>query len=92
MTTLKYPEDSILRRHFDTTIEFKRQLWLQTPPSDSILRRHAKGMSGNSPAPRPSATVRKHTATAPSAATTPQTGTKRVGFFARLFDMLSGRA
>lgn len=37
-----FPEDSILRRHFDSTTEMKRELWLQTPPSDSVLRRHAK--------------------------------------------------
>lgn len=35
-----FPEDSILKRHFESTVEMKRQRWLQLPPTDSILYRH----------------------------------------------------
>ncbi|MES9829597.1 MAG: hypothetical protein ABW201_15130 [Candidatus Thiodiazotropha sp.] len=52
MNISTHPEDSVLKRHFDTTVEMKRQIWLQTPPTDSILHRHAMGMS-NHPAARP---------------------------------------
>jgi hypothetical protein len=35
-----YPEDSVLRRHFESAAALKSQAWLQHPPSDSVLRRH----------------------------------------------------
>ncbi len=91
MTIIKYPEDSVLRRHFDSTVDFKRQLWLQTPPSDSILRRHASGLSGHTPVHH-AAPAKKNSATASPATQSQQRPVKKDGFFARLFDLLSGRA
>jgi hypothetical protein len=62
MTNSTHPEDSILKRHFDATVEMKRQMWLQTPPTDSILHRHAMSMS-NHPAVRQSTRVSRDTLT-----------------------------
>ena len=35
-----YPEDSVLRRHFESAAAMRRSEWLQKPPTDSVLRRH----------------------------------------------------
>ena len=35
-----YPEDSVLRRHFESAAEVNRQARLREPPTDSTLRRH----------------------------------------------------
>jgi hypothetical protein len=91
MTIIKYPEDSVLRRHFDSTVDFKRQLWLQTPPSDSILRRHAGRLDGHTPVHH-AAPAKKKSATASLATQSQQRPAKKDGFFARLFGLLSGRA
>ncbi|MCU7847507.1 MAG: hypothetical protein KZQ89_05780 [Candidatus Thiodiazotropha sp. (ex Lucinoma kastoroae)] len=40
MTISTFPEDSVLKRHVESDNELKRQIWLQTPPTDSVLRRH----------------------------------------------------
>ncbi|MCU7892774.1 MAG: hypothetical protein KZQ78_14655 [Candidatus Thiodiazotropha sp. (ex Ustalcina ferruginea)] len=40
MTIPTFPEDSVLKRHFESDNELKRQICLQTPPTDSVLRRH----------------------------------------------------
>ena len=36
----KYPEDSTLRRHFESAAGFRREVRLSQPPTDSVLRRH----------------------------------------------------
>jgi hypothetical protein len=41
MNNMTFPEDSVLSRHFSTTVELKRETWLRSLPSDSTLRRHA---------------------------------------------------
>ena len=83
-----FPEDSVLRRHFDSTVNSKRDIWLQSPPSDSILRRHAKGNSGGNSASRPSSARPRstQTATAPSVSSH-----ERKGFFARLIGLFVGK-
>ena len=40
MHVRNYPEDSVLRRHYEGAAALKRQSWLQRPPEDSVLRRH----------------------------------------------------
>lgn len=35
-----YPEDSVLRRHYEAAAELKRRNWRQKAPEDSVLRRH----------------------------------------------------
>jgi hypothetical protein len=35
-----YPEDSILRRHYESTAAFKRMAREAQPPTDSVLNRH----------------------------------------------------
>jgi hypothetical protein len=77
-----HPEDSILKRHFDATVEMKRQMWLQIPPTDSILHRHAMSMS-NLPTVRPSARVSRDTL--PSSAN-PSAEDKK-GLFSWLFSL-----
>ena len=41
-----YPEDSVLKRHFEASVALKRQAWQQRPPSDAILRRHYEQLHG----------------------------------------------
>ncbi len=86
MTILNFPEDSILKRHFEANVEMKRQQWLQQPPTDSVLRRHA--MSPDSHATtRSNAAAAKRTSPKPSttaSAPTPQKTNAEKGFFARI--------
>jgi hypothetical protein len=35
-----YPEDSVLRRHYEAAAEIRRQARLSAPPTDSVLLRH----------------------------------------------------
>ncbi len=35
-----FPQDSVLSRHFDSTVAMQREIWLTSVPSDSTLRRH----------------------------------------------------
>lgn len=35
-----FPEDSTLRRHYESAAAIKRQARLAQPPTDSVLRRH----------------------------------------------------
>ena len=44
-----YPEDSTLRRHYESAAEFQRQAWLAQPPSDSVLRRHYAQLQQSGP-------------------------------------------
>lgn len=90
------PEDSVLSRHFEGAVEMQRQIWLQKPPSDSILRRHAM-----SPGSHPTYGASTATDTRPSpaaqrasssAAPVRQTAAEEKGFFARLFGLFSHRA
>jgi hypothetical protein len=45
-----YPEDSTLRRHFESAAELRRQERLKHPPTDSVLRRHYEQLHGLSAA------------------------------------------
>jgi hypothetical protein len=83
-----FPEDSVLRRHFDSTVSSKRDIWLQSPPSDSILRRHAAG-NGINGATRPSR-VRRHSTHVASASSSISSGESK-GFFARLIGLFTGK-
>jgi hypothetical protein len=91
MTISKQPEDSILKRHFDATVEMKRQMWLQNPPTDSILHRHAMSMS-NHPALRPGSRADAGRSTGSvnrlaSAAASRQINEDNKGFFSRLLGL-----
>ena len=53
-----YPEDSTLRRHYDSAARFRREAHLVLPPGDSVLNRHyrqlhAAGTAASSASPRP---------------------------------------
>jgi hypothetical protein len=91
MNNLNFPEDSILKRHFDATVEMKRQIWLQNPPTDSILHRHAMGIS-NHPAVWASTEVKSHSATRSvniqaSSVSASSAAEEKKGFLSRLFDI-----
>lgn len=91
MNVVKYPEDSVLRRHFDAIVEMKRQHWLQMTPSDSILRRHTMS-PGSHPTYRSSKTasgVTSPTSNSAPATRARQMATQETGFFARLFSLFS---
>jgi len=91
MTILKFPEDSILKRHFDANVELKRQLWLQMPPSDSILRRHAMSLSSHQTyrASKTAGSVTSSASNRTSTAPVQQAAPKAQGFFARLFSLFA---
>lgn len=90
MNNSNFPEDSILKRHFDATIEMKRQIWLQHPPTDSILHRHAMSMS-NHPAVWASTEVKSNITTRPVGRSAASSGPvsaaikEKKGFLSRLF-------
>ncbi len=83
-----FPEDSVLRRHFDSTVNSKRDIWLQSPPSDSILRRHANS-NGSNGTNRPSR-VRTRSTHMASASGSISSGESK-GFIARLIDLFTGK-
>jgi len=76
-----YPEDSILRRHFESAAALKRQAWLQRPPSDSVLRRHHE--QGKYPPRSPMANQ-------PNTASTPVEQPGKGGLFAWLRGLFGG--
>jgi hypothetical protein len=82
-----YPEDSILSRHFEAAVELKRQMWLQTPPSDSVLRRHA--MILNSHPTSRSNVARKRVPAAPAG---PRKAPEEKGFMAWLFGLFTRKS
>jgi hypothetical protein len=85
------PEDSVLKRHFNTAVNLNRTSWLLSPPSDSMLRRHAGiGENGYVRASNRAATVRSHVPHSPPASS--RRGREKRGFFARLMDLISGKA
>ncbi|MBT3046804.1 MAG: hypothetical protein G8D61_20820 [gamma proteobacterium symbiont of Ctena orbiculata] len=92
-----FPEDSVLKRHFEATVEMKRQTWLQRPPSDSILNRHASSMdiqslsrsAGSTKRARPTTSSAAASSSAPRA---PRTETEEKGFFAWLMGLFSSKA
>jgi hypothetical protein len=91
MNNLNFPEDSILKRHFDATVEMKRQMWLQNPPTDSILHRHAMSMS-NHPAVWASTEAKDHSVTRPinkpaSSVSASMAVEEKKGFLSRFFDI-----
>ncbi|MET0069210.1 MAG: hypothetical protein ABW096_04170 [Candidatus Thiodiazotropha sp.] len=96
MNLTTFPEDSVLKRHFEATVEMKRQTWLQRPPSDSILNRHASSMdiqslsrsAGSAKRARPTAS----SAASSSAPRAPRTETEEKGFFAWLMGLFSSKA
>ncbi|MEJ2453564.1 MAG: hypothetical protein P8103_05345 [Candidatus Thiodiazotropha sp.] len=93
MNALKYPEDSILSRHFESTVELNRQRWLQSPPSDSILRRHAMSQSNQADmrSESPTASRQATAASSPSPAAVRNATTDNRGFFSKLIGYLTGR-
>ncbi|MES9970419.1 MAG: hypothetical protein ABW092_10335 [Candidatus Thiodiazotropha sp.] len=82
----KHPEDSILKRHFEATVEMKRHMWLQTPPTDSILHRHAMSLS-NHPSVRPSPAARSQATRSTATAQARQVNTAKKGFLSKFFDL-----
>lgn len=85
------PEDSILRRHFETTVEMQRHVWLRKPPSDSTLSRHAMHLSSHHmyAASTPAKTLPPSAATADAPAR--QAAVEKRGLFVRLFGRFIGR-
>ncbi|MEW8028827.1 MAG: hypothetical protein AB2806_13985 [Candidatus Thiodiazotropha sp.] len=86
-----HPEDSILKRHFNATVEMKRQIWLEMPPTDSILHRHAMSM-GNQPATRSTTSVINDISStsfnrSSSTVTTRQANGEKKGILAWFFDL-----
>lgn len=84
-----YPEDSVLRRHFEATADRTRGDWLRQPPTDSVLRRHYDQMMhpGALPAsqavPRVAARGPEPTVQAPAAEADRRGGL--LGWLGRLF-------
>lgn len=85
-----FPEDSVLRRHFDSAVAIQRQSWLGMPPSDSTLRRHAMRPQIH-PSYRASAGAASPAAVSVSTSPAKTTAEKK-GFLARLFGLFSGKA
>jgi hypothetical protein len=79
-----YPEDSVLSRHFEATVELKRQILLQTPPSDSVLRRHAMSPSSH---PTTRSVTGKNRAHVPPASAASRQAPEEKGFMAWLFGL-----
>lgn len=72
MHTPRFPEDSVLRRHFESAAAMKRQAWLELPPTDAVLRRHyeqlhqaASGTSTPQARPVPPVAPKPEAVTAP---------------------------
>ncbi|MES9941477.1 MAG: hypothetical protein ABW104_15280 [Candidatus Thiodiazotropha sp. 6PLUC2] len=92
-----FPEDSTLKRHFESTVEMKRQRWLQLPPTDSILYRHTT-MSGKNRSKSTSINTSTTTAVKSSAANAspmPQSVENippERGFLAKFFSLFSRSA
>jgi len=89
-----YPEDSTLRRHFESAAEFLRQERLKEPPTDSVLRRHYAQLHGATEAAvasaQPASSRHRTTPTLGEATLTGQTApapTRRglIGWLIRLF-------
>ncbi len=84
-----YPEDSVLRRHFESAAALKRQAWLQRPPSDSVLRRHYE--QWKTPQRRPRANQpASRSETRPNVASAPAEQPGKGGFFAWLRGLFGG--
>lgn len=92
-----YPEDSILRRHWEASAEFKRRIWRQKPPEDSILKRHQvqlaqTGKPGAGPRMAALGDERNRPDHTHIRAPTPQQSSKQTkGFFGWLGRLLGGR-
>jgi hypothetical protein len=89
MNRHNFPEDSMLKRHFDSTVEMKRQRWLQLPPTDSILYRHA---SSKRTKPSRAQTSAKRTASTSNTSTRLHAGQQQPesqGFFAKFFSFFN---
>ncbi len=88
-----YPEDSVLRRHYEAAADRIRGDWLQQPPTDSVLRRHydqmqaAPSYAAASNAPRTPPRPAPAPAAAPAPTTTPEPQRKGglFGWLGRLF-------
>ena len=85
----KYPEDSTLRRHFESAAGFRRQVRLAQPPTDSVLRRHyeqlqrigAGAATSVSPTPEPP----RHASQPPGPGPAAESGGGLFGWLKRLF-------
>ena len=88
-----YPEDSTLRRHFESAAELRRQERLREPPTDSVLRRHYEQLHGitaaTADAPRSAPPRQRATPTLGKSPTgrsaPPPTRRGFVGWLSRLF-------
>ena len=88
-----YPEDSTLRRHYESAAELRRRERLQQPPTDSVLRRHFEQLHGMTKAAvqAPPSAQPRHRATPPLGrvptghAAPPPTRGGFVGWLSRLF-------
>jgi len=77
-----YPEDSTLRRHFESAAAFRRQAWLTQPPTDSVLRRHHEQLRQIAASASRSPTPQQQTA---RPAAQPDDGGGLFGWLKRLF-------
>lgn len=94
MYTPNFPEDSVLSRHFEAAAEMQRQMWLQIPPSDSVLRRHAMSPESH-PATRSAsvgASGARRPAAASSSAAPRRDAAEEKGFIAWLFGLFTRKA
>jgi hypothetical protein len=92
-----YPEDSILRRHWEASAELKRRIWRQKPPEDSILKRHQVQLaqmgkpSDGPPMADLSDEQKRPDHTHPRAPTSQQSSAQKKGLFGWLGRLLGGQ-
>ena len=89
------PEDSTLRRHYESAARFRHEAFLSEPPTDSVLRRHyaqlhaappaARGAARPQPAPKPAAAARPAPPPRPVQAPSPPPSPGFWGWLRRLF-------
>lgn len=92
MHSPSFPEDSILKRHFESTVEMKRQRWLQAPPSDSMLNRHIMSRQNQTvTAANPGSVAAKQSASVVSIDSSTSDVEEPKGFLARFFGLFSSK-
>jgi hypothetical protein len=91
MHVQSFPEDSILKRHFESTVEMKRQRWLEIPPSDSILNRHIMSQQNQSATASSPVSAAKQSASVVSIAPKTNDVEEPKGFLARFFGLFGSR-
>ena len=77
-----FPEDSTLRRHFESAAAIRREARLAEPPTDSVLRRHYEQLREMASPPSP-APARQQQSTRPAAQS--DAGGGIFGWIKRLF-------